>query len=257
MGMATAHRAVRRVTYALYSIAPQLIKWPQGDVVCTTLDNFKKAKDFPGVIGAIDGTHIKIRAPPRDAPSYINRKGYHSIILQAICDSEGVFTHCYAGPVGSVHDARVFRNSPVANFLEDPDRYFPNNSHLIGDAAYSIHSHCMIPFRNNGHLTLREKNFNYCLSSTRMAIERAFGLLKIRFRILLDCLPLTNIRHIPEFIIACCVLHNGCMLNNDLFDVVALPEQGDPHPLNIRDNNIDAGRLKRNHLKDNLRIKLI
>ena len=34
---------------------------------------------FPNVIGAIDGTHIKIDKPVRDAESYINRKGYYSV----------------------------------------------------------------------------------------------------------------------------------------------------------------------------------
>jgi len=34
------------------------------------------------VIGAIDGTHIKIAAPKLDPDAYINRKGYHSIQLQ-------------------------------------------------------------------------------------------------------------------------------------------------------------------------------
>ncbi|TGZ37233.1 Nuclease harbi1 [Temnothorax longispinosus] len=52
-----------------------------------------------------------------------------------------------------------------------------------------------------------------------MAIEQAFGLLKICFRILLDCLPLLGIKHIPEFIIACCVLHNNYISKCDLMDV--------------------------------------
>lgn len=36
---------------------------------------------FPKVIGAIDGTHVKI-APKKNPESYVNRKGYHSIQLQ-------------------------------------------------------------------------------------------------------------------------------------------------------------------------------
>ena len=34
---------------------------------------------FPGVIGCIDGTHIKIDTPSEDPESYLNRKKYHSI----------------------------------------------------------------------------------------------------------------------------------------------------------------------------------
>ncbi|KYN21843.1 PREDICTED: putative nuclease HARBI1 [Trachymyrmex cornetzi] len=135
------------------------------------MERFQRSCGFPNIIGAIDGTHIKIRAPTEDSNSYVNRKGFHSINLQLICDSRDLFTHCYAGQAGSVHDARVFRNSSVAGFLESPEQYFPNDSHLIGDAAYAIHLHLMVPFRNNGHLTPRQTNYNYCLSSTRMARE--------------------------------------------------------------------------------------
>lgn len=173
VGRATAFRAVRRVTYALHCIAPRFIKWPKDTVATNIMEHFKKTCGFPNVIGAIDGTHIKIRGPPNDTASYINRKGFPSLNVQLVCDSHGLFTHCYAGEVGSVHDARVFRNSPVVRFLEMPDIYFPNDSHIIGDAAYAIHPHLLVPFRDNGHLSNRQRNFNYCLSSTRMAIERA------------------------------------------------------------------------------------
>lgn len=193
------------MTYALHYFALNFIKWLQNQDAENVIEQFQQSCNFPKIIGAIDGTHIKIRAPVEDANGYVNRKGFHSVNLQVVCNARGLFTHCYAGQPGSVHDARVFRRSPVARFLEYPEQYFPNNCHLIGDAAYGIHPHMMVPFRNNGHLSMRQKNFNFCLSSTRMAIERAIGELKIRFRILLDCLPLTDINKIPEFIIACCV----------------------------------------------------
>ncbi|XP_066585486.1 putative nuclease HARBI1 [Prorops nasuta] len=218
VGKATAFRAVRRVTYALHCIAPKFIKWPS-EHASIVIEGFKNISSIPNVIGAIDGTHIKIKAPTNDAISYINRKGFASLNLQVVCDSTGLFTHCYAGQPGSVHDARVFRNSPVANFLNMPEIFFPNGCHIIGDAAYPIHPHMMVPFRDKGHLTHKQTNYNYCLSSTRIVVERGIGQLKIRFRILLDCLPLTDLGRIPEFIIACCVLHNICILQNDVFPV--------------------------------------
>ena len=33
---------------------------------------------------AIDGTHIPILAPNESYAGYVNRKGYHSIIMQAV-----------------------------------------------------------------------------------------------------------------------------------------------------------------------------
>ncbi|XP_029664802.1 putative nuclease HARBI1 isoform X1 [Formica exsecta] len=239
IGKATAFRAVRRVTYALHCIAPRFIQWPKEVVV----------------IGAIDGTPIKIRAPPIDSASYINRKGFPSLNVQVVCDSRGLFTHCYAGQVGSIHDARVFRNSPVARFLEMPDIYFPNDSHIIGDAAYAIHPHLLVPLRDNGHLSNRQKNFNYCLSSTRMAVERAIGQLEIRFRILLDCLPLTDVKKIPEFIIACCVLHNICILQNDIMTVGV--QHYDELQARVCGNNTEMGNAKRTRIMNTLEMKLV
>ncbi|XP_029164256.1 putative nuclease HARBI1 isoform X1 [Nylanderia fulva] len=254
VGKATAFRAVRHVTYAVHCIAPRFIQWPK-DVAIDTIEHFKKTCGFPNVIGAIDGTHIKIRGPPNDTASYINRKGFPFLNVQLVCNSRGLFTHCYAGEVGSVHDARVFRNSPVARFLEMPDIYFPNNSHLIGDAAYAIHPHFLVSFRDNGPLSNRQKNFNYCLSSTRMAIERAIGQLKIRFRILLDCLPLTDVKKIPEFIIACCVLHNICILQNDIMFVGV--QQHKEVQAFVRDNNTQRGNAKRTTIMNDLQIKIV
>lgn len=215
------------------------------------MEHFKRTCGFPNVIGAIDGTHIKIRAPPIDSASYINRKGFPSLNVQVVCDSRGLFTHCYAGQVGSLH-ARIFRNSSVAGFLQMPDVYFPNDSHIIGDAAYAIHPHLLVPFRDNSHLSNRQKNFNYCLSSTRTCdwITK-----RIRFRILLDCVPLTNVKKIPEFIIACCVLHNICILQNDVMTVGVQPYEELQAP--VRDNNTDMGNAKRIIIMNTLPMKLV
>ena len=37
---------------------------------------------FPNVVGAVDGTHIRIQAPTQNEDDYVNRKGYHSINVQ-------------------------------------------------------------------------------------------------------------------------------------------------------------------------------
>ena len=37
---------------------------------------------FPRIIGIIDGTHIRIKAPVRQPDAYVNRKKFHSIVAQ-------------------------------------------------------------------------------------------------------------------------------------------------------------------------------
>ena len=61
--------------------------------------------------GAIDGTHIPIIHPDESASDYYNRKGYYSVIMQAMVDFHGLFIDAYIGWPGKVHDARVFVNS--------------------------------------------------------------------------------------------------------------------------------------------------
>jgi len=133
-----------------------------------------------------------------------------------VCDHECRFVHCYAGNVGSVHDQRVLRQSELYEYINDVTKC-PNNPYLVGDAAYTLHEHIMVPYRDNEHLSQKQKNFNFCLSSARIAVERSIGLLKGRFRSLLTTLDMERVELIPKYIIACCVLHNICLLKNDQF----------------------------------------
>ncbi|CAF4944112.1 unnamed protein product [Pieris macdunnoughi] len=104
------------------------------------MHGFERASGFPKVIGAIDGTHIRINGPKQNHADYINRKGFHSIQLQIVCDHKTLITHCYAGHPGSVHDQRVFPLSEVADYVNYDDKFL-ENFHILGDAAYEIHQH--------------------------------------------------------------------------------------------------------------------
>ncbi|XP_071632125.1 uncharacterized protein [Temnothorax longispinosus] len=257
VGRSTALYVTRRVINAIIDLAPNVIKWPTNERVNEIWAGFENASGFPKVIGAIDGTHITIPAPTDNSAAYVNRKGRHSIQLQAICDHTCQFIHCYVGHVGSVHDQRVFRLSEVQSYLGDVSK-FPEESHLIGDLAYKLHENLLIPYRDNGHLTERQRNYNFVHSSARMAIERAFGLLKGRFRSLLTTLALDRVDLIPLHILACCVLHNICLMKNDILDIEV---NEDVHAIDcVRDNNENiqnarAGIIKRDLIAERLRIR--
>lgn len=157
-------------------------------------------------------------------------------------------THVYAGQVGSVHDMRVFRLSAFENMCTAQN--FPENSHLLGDAAYSIQKYMMVPFKDNGHLTNAQVQYNTCLSQARMMVERTIGLLKGRFRSLLDILPMRRTDLIPKYICACCILHNICLIRNDHFDIPIIVQQNQPvqnqHVENAPEALREEGIEKRN-----------
>ncbi|KAL2099665.1 hypothetical protein ACEWY4_004059 [Coilia grayii] len=73
---------------------------------------------FPNVIGAIDCTHVAIRAPHVNEYMYVNRKNFHSINVQLICDARMAILNAVARWPGSTHDSFIVRNCSVGNRLE-------------------------------------------------------------------------------------------------------------------------------------------
>ncbi|CAN1837261.1 hypothetical protein LINPERHAP1_LOCUS35036, partial [Linum perenne] len=62
-------------------------------------------------LGALDGTHVKVRAKIQDQPRYRNRKGEVSINVLGVCNPDCQFIYCLSGWEGSAHDARVLRDA--------------------------------------------------------------------------------------------------------------------------------------------------
>ncbi|KAG5877220.1 hypothetical protein JTB14_036428 [Gonioctena quinquepunctata] len=138
---------------------------------------FSKNNGIPGAIGAIDGSHIEIPKPEQNQDSYINRKGYHSLLLQGVVDNNKKFIDVFCGEPGSLHDARLLRRSALyGKNLEDPA--FMGDFFLLGDSAYPNLEWIVTPFSDTGFLSEEQKLFNKRLSSKRVVIKNAFGILK-------------------------------------------------------------------------------
>ena len=60
--------------------------------------------------GAIAGTHIEIKVPNEDYRDCINREGYYSIKMQAVCDYRYCFLDAIVKWPSSVHVSRTFLN---------------------------------------------------------------------------------------------------------------------------------------------------
>ncbi|KAK4884867.1 hypothetical protein RN001_001138 [Aquatica leii] len=119
VSLSSAHCVLTRVLNFLLTLKSEYIVWPS--------TNEMKQK-------FIDCCHIKIKKPIEQGDNYVNRKGFPSIILQAICDADKMLTDVFCGEPGSLHDARVLRRSNLYAMAQNPN-YFENYS-LLGDSAY-------------------------------------------------------------------------------------------------------------------------
>ncbi|CAI6356029.1 unnamed protein product [Macrosiphum euphorbiae] len=125
----------------------------------------------------------------------------------------------FSGWPGSSHDARVFKNSSLGHTLiNSPQEIISKNQHILGDSAFPLLENLMVPFKFTHILTEKEKSFNRRLSSTRVVIEQAFGLLLGRFR-RLKILEAKSIELMSLTVTSACILHNLALQNNDFIEI--------------------------------------
>ena len=75
---------------------------------------------LPNIVGAIDGTHIRLNCRPTrrftPMPSYFyNMKRFHCIVLHGICDVDRIFWNVCACQSCGVHDPCKFDVSSRAS----------------------------------------------------------------------------------------------------------------------------------------------
>jgi hypothetical protein len=175
-------RAISDVSTALVKRAGNYITFPKEPKLSEIKGNFYSVANFPGVIGLIDGTHIRIQAPSDHEDQYVNRKGYHSINVQVIVDCDDKFINIVAKWPGSSHDSRVFKESAVYRNLEN------NNidGYLLGDSGYACKTFLLTPYLRTQ--TRHEARYNSAHKKTRCTVERSKGQWKRRFHCLYQLL---------------------------------------------------------------------
>jgi hypothetical protein len=194
-------------------ILKKYIRWPS----TTTMDKF--ARKFENIhwipYGWCGGrfTHTN-RRTWLHAADYYNCKWFHSILLQGVVSSKCMFWDFDIGWAGSMHDANLWGRTAIGQFCE-VGKLAPYA--LVGDAAYSCRPWILASFRGHKDMLIREEyNWNFVQSSTRMCIERAFGMLKGRWRILLKMIDM-HLKNVHELVSICLVLYNIRIILGDRF----------------------------------------
>lgn len=178
---------------------------------------FEQLWNFPHCLGAIDGKHVEIIKPPRSGSYYYNYKHTFSVVLLALVNAQCEFIMVNVGTNGRVSDGGVFANTTFSNKLKNNTLRIPEPSPLPGtndpvpyvfvaDDAFPLQENLMKPY---GHpdLNKEQQTYNYRVSRARCVVERTFGIMACRFRILLTTINLSP-RKVCKIVLACCYLHN-------------------------------------------------
>lgn len=205
-----------RVCKAIADLQEELIGWP--DNPRKVAQAFYQIDHFPGVIGAIDGTHVLMCPPEKDEQEYLNRHSTHSFNVCAVAGPTYMFYYVNSGTPGRSHDGGVLRRTTLWRQWE-VEKFRPfHGAVILGDSAYPLTDWMMTPFRNieRRPLTSAQKRYQTAHARTRSVVERAFGVLKMRFRALFKSgLRVMGMMYGADIITACVILHNLCIAHND------------------------------------------
>lgn len=186
--------------------------------------NFYNKWNFPNLVGAIDGKHVIIQAPPNSGSNYFCYKKTFSVVLLALVDANYRFISVDIGAYGKNFDGGIFASSALGKAMKKnelhlpPDRQLPGSQEilpyvLIGDEAFPLSKNLMRPYSvDQTRVDETKKIFNYRLSRARNVSENSFGILVRKFRIFERKLCMSP-EHLNIVISACCCLHN--YLRND------------------------------------------
>ena len=238
------------------------IRWPTKEEQLKTSDHWLQHTGFPGAIGAVDGTHIKILDLPTVdwTAKWRCYKGFHSTNVQALVDEDLRWRWVGVGCPGGTHDSGAFKQFPVAT---DRAAYpIHHTCHMLGDPAFELSTWLLVP--HSGRLQHEQQQFNTLHSAARMSVERAFGVMKARFP-RLEGLKVgraaEDIRTwdiVWDSILACFVLHNMLLddtaytvqvhevfVVDDAWDDLYSPRHGDMHESINTDDEKRRARDKR------------
>lgn len=173
--------------------------------------------NFPNLLGAVDGKHVRIIPPPGSGSYFYNYKGEHSLVLMAVVNSNYEFIMADFGVNGRISDGGVIEYTKFFDKLKNgtlclpPPRRLKNSNRsfpfvFVGDEAFALRPDFLKPFSQR-ELNHDKKIFNYRLSRARCRVENTFGIMSARFRIFHTAIGI-NLHAIETVVMACCVLHN-------------------------------------------------
>lgn len=233
----TVSRIVKMVSHLFSLKIQQFIKFPNN--LERIKEDFYTIARFPGVVGAVDGTHIPIQNPGGSyAEVFRNRKKFFSINTQIVCGPDLQIYDIVADRPGSVHDNRIFQASVLKRKMEQGII----DGILLGDSGYGCQRYLLTPVaqpENNS-----EENYNKAHIRTRNTVERTIGVWKRIFPCLSKKMA-TKLTTTCHIIVATAVLYNICRAHGVVEDIESAVRNTQRPARNVQQSNREGLLFRR------------
>ncbi|TWW64293.1 putative nuclease HARBI1 [Takifugu flavidus] len=186
---------------------------------------------------------VTIKAPTIEDLSYVNKKGFHSVGCQLVCNAQGLLLSAETNWPGGLKDTDILQSSNLSKQMQ-----YTEEGWLLGDHRYPLRKWMMTPV--DSPESSAELQYNLAHAATCEIVDRTFRAIQSRFK----CLDGSKgyLQYSPErssaILLACCVLHNAFLQSGfDAWAVerVAPVEQPDSTEERTEVNDSQAEEIRR------------
>jgi hypothetical protein len=172
---------------------------------------------IPGMLGSLDCTHIDWKGCPRQLRGQYTRGDhkYPTIMIECVASHDLWIWHSFFGPPGSNNDINVLNQSPL--YLTERNGTAPDSSFVLRGRYYKrgyyltdgIYPKWSTFVKAYPHpVEPNERKFKRLQEAARKDVERAFGVLKGKWKILERRVRFYDKEKIGKVVQTCCILHN-------------------------------------------------
>nr|XP_043629808.1 putative nuclease HARBI1 [Erigeron canadensis] len=195
----------------------EYLRRPTQHEVARIFQAHEERHHMPGMLGSINCTHVEWLNCPRHLKGQYTRgdHGVPTIMLEITASQDLWIWHAYFGALGSNNDINVLNQSDLYHTERNgtaPDTSFVVNGrqykrgYYLTDGIYNKYSAFVKAYPYP--IDPKEKRFKKLQEGARKDVERVFGVLKGKWKILRRPLrPLIKDK-IGHYVYAVCILHN-------------------------------------------------
>ncbi|XP_057772258.1 protein ALP1-like [Salvia miltiorrhiza] len=231
----TVSQATWRFVEAIEDKGIHHLRWPSTEEELSKIKcKFEKIRGLPNCCGAIDTTHITMLLTSSDpeADCWLDCRGKHSMILQAVVDPDLKFLNINAGWPGKMNDSSVLQSSSLfrqcqrGEMLNGPKMLVSDKmelrEYIIGDTGYPLLPWLLTPYQGS-RLHETKLDFNERLLATHVVAHKALARLKEVWKMIKGDLWRPDKHRLPRLILVCCILHNIIIDMEKDEDLMELP----------------------------------